>query len=319
MSSRSTRILRKSWSAISRLCYDRGLAAGSGGNLSARVPGSDAHPGDGQRRGPAGRGPRRTSSPWTLEERVLEAPGGPEAFQGDRLPPGGLRRRPEVNAVIHVHPAHAIVLASRGTRDSPRDDLRAAEAQAGADRRRTRRPGSRELCDLVARATEEAGPRHRSSSWRATAWFPSDASLVRRLRRRGACLGNRAGCPAHWKSAAGVLPRIDAGPEIVDLSVPLSDGHGASTPRTPPSGRPRTLTFPRGGVLVSKIETGAAHRDACGRPTARAPGERPVDFRPAAARVPRRRPLRSSSPKRPGEDIEPAGLRGPRTSGRTTS
>ena len=73
----------------SRLCYDRGLVGGSGGNLSARRARDARLPGHRQRSRPARRRPRKSHGCRSGREGV----GGScrvQALQGDRVPPGGV-------------------------------------------------------------------------------------------------------------------------------------------------------------------------------------------------------------------------------------
>jgi kynurenine formamidase/ribulose-5-phosphate 4-epimerase/fuculose-1-phosphate aldolase len=288
----------------SRLAYDRGLATGSGGNLSARRPGSAAF--------------LVTASGVALRDvergnivavdgdgRVLEGPVGLKPSKEIGFHLEIFRRRPSVNAVIHVHPAHAIVMATRGlsipqVTISAKLKLRQGSIVADAP------PGSKELCDLVAHAAQEADPdvtvllmsRHGLVAFDSSlgAAF-DDAELAAETARVALML----------EEAEGAGPRVDADTEIVDLSVRLSDAT-VHYPTDPSFHRSTHSDFPGAGALVSKIETGlhiGTHVDA------------PLHVRPGGAAVsemPVYRFLGTAialeTPKEPGQDIEPADFRG---------
>jgi kynurenine formamidase/ribulose-5-phosphate 4-epimerase/fuculose-1-phosphate aldolase len=288
----------------SRLAYDRGLATGSGGNLSARVPGSPVF--------------LVTASGVSLRDvdlanivavdaqgRVLEAPAGLKPSKEIGFHLEVFRARPGVNAVIHVHPAHAIVLASRGSKIplvtiSAKLKLRQGPIVADAP------PGSKELCDLVATAAAEAAPeasvlllaRHGLVSFGASLCVAfDDAELA----------SETAKVALMMEEAEGVLPRIDGGTEVVDLSVPLSDST-PHYPTDPPFHKSIHADFPSAGALVSKIETGVhigTHVDA------------PLHVRQegvAISEIALQRFLGAAialdAPKSPGHDIEPADFDG---------
>ena len=98
---------------VGRLAVRSGLALASGGNLSARLPGSGEFVVTGagtwlDRLAPADfavvtldgevvGGAERPSSEWKLHQRTY-------------------RVRPDVNAVVHLHPQHAVLVAAMGHR-----------------------------------------------------------------------------------------------------------------------------------------------------------------------------------------------------------
>ncbi|MGW4032389.1 class II aldolase/adducin family protein [Streptomyces sp. NPDC004838] len=103
--------LRERLMEVGRLVVERGLVLASGGNLSARLPGSDEFVVTGagtwldrleetdfsvmtlagERTG----GAARPSSEWKLHQRTYQV-------------------RPDVNCVVHLHPQHAVLLDAIG-------------------------------------------------------------------------------------------------------------------------------------------------------------------------------------------------------------
>ncbi|MEU2613164.1 class II aldolase/adducin family protein [Micromonospora sp. NPDC007271] len=98
---------------VGRLAVERGLVLASGGNLSGRLPGSPEYvvtgagtwldrltPNDFTTMNLAGEilgGAERPSSEWKLHQRTYQV-------------------RPDVNAVIHLHPQHAVLVDAMGHR-----------------------------------------------------------------------------------------------------------------------------------------------------------------------------------------------------------
>lgn len=236
-----------------------------------------------------------------IDGRVLEAPAGRKPSKEIGFHLEVLRRRPAANAVIHVHPAYVIALASRATviplvTISAQLKLKQGPIVADAP------PGSRELCDLVARSIEEAGPeasvllmaRHGLISFGPSLCAAFDDAELASETARVALL---------TEEAAGVLPRIDGYRDVVDLSVALSEAT-VYYPSDPGFRKTIHTDFPAGGALVSRIETGThigTHVDAPLHvfPSAASVSDLPLPrfFGPAVA---------IDAPKRPGENIEPA-------------
>jgi kynurenine formamidase/ribulose-5-phosphate 4-epimerase/fuculose-1-phosphate aldolase len=288
----------------SRLAYDRGLAAGSGGNLSARKPGSSVF--------------LVTASGVALRDvdrgnivavdgagRILEGPKGLKPSKEIGFHLEIFRTRPAVNAVIHVHPAHAIVLGSRGEKIplvtiSAILKLRQGPIVADAP------PGSKELCDLVAHAAQVAEPEVSVLLMARHGLVAFDSSLCAAF-DDAELASETAKVALLMELPEGTFPRMDGATEVVDLSVRLSDAT-AHYPTDPPFHKSTHVDFPAAGALVSKIETGlhiGTHVDA------------PLHVRQSGTGIlemPLHRFLGAAvaleTPKEPGQDIEPADIHG---------
>ena len=94
---------------ISRKCYDRDLIVATGGNVSCRVPGEEAMLIKGS--GSAFRNMTEEDVVKVdLDGNVLE---GTKAVSKEwQFHAGIYKERPEVNAVIHVHPPYATAVAA---------------------------------------------------------------------------------------------------------------------------------------------------------------------------------------------------------------
>jgi L-fuculose-phosphate aldolase len=98
---------------VGRMAVDGGLALASGGNLSARLPGADEFVVTG-----AGTWLDRLTaedfSVMTLDGAVV---GGAERPSSEwKLHQRTYRVRPDVNAVVHLHPQHAVLVDALGHR-----------------------------------------------------------------------------------------------------------------------------------------------------------------------------------------------------------
>lgn len=101
-----SRAIAEELSAYARLAYDRHLATADGGAMSARIPGRDVF-----LITPAGVS-LRDVRPDTLvavdgHGAILDNPAGLGAPDETSLHLGIYRIRPQVNAIVHVHPPHA--------------------------------------------------------------------------------------------------------------------------------------------------------------------------------------------------------------------
>ena len=204
-----------------RLCYDRRLAAGSGGNLSVRAPGTNVILVTA-----SGVSLRDVSAQNIVAVRedgtLLEAPRGLKPSKEIGFHLEVFRARPNINAVIHVHPAHAIVFASRGTPIplvTISSILKLKQGPIVPDDP----PGSQELRDHVARAVAEAGPavsilllaRHGLVAFGTSLGAAFDDAELASETARAALLmeGSSRGTPA-------VVGLVEAS-EVIDPSIPL--------------------------------------------------------------------------------------------------
>jgi L-fuculose-phosphate aldolase len=293
-------VLARELARYSRLCYDRGLATGSGGNLSARIPGTDLV------LVTASGVALRDVEPGNIVAVNLagDVRDGPASLKPSKEIGFHLevfRARPKVNAVVHVHPAHASVYATRGN-TIPLETISAKLKLKQGSIVPDAPPGSQELRDAVARAAAEADPdvtvllmaRHGLVSFGASlcAAF-DDAELAAETARVALLL----------ETGAGSFPRIEGGTALIELSVPLADST-VHYPSDPPFRKTAHADFTSAGVYVSKLEMGAhigTHVDA---------PLHVLEGAPSISALPLHRFFGSAivvdARKEPGEDIEPS-------------
>jgi kynurenine formamidase len=172
-----------------------------------------------------------------------------------------------------VHPAHAIVLASRGS-PVPLATISAQLKLKQGPIVPDAPPGSRELCEHVARAVADSGPdasvllmkRHGLVAFDASLGAAFDDAELAAETARIALLMESSAAPAGLD--------LDRG-EIVELSVPLSDA-SVHYPTDPAFRLTEHTAFAEAGAYVSRIEMGAhigTHVDA------------PLHVRPGAASI----------------------------------
>ena len=140
----------------SRLCYERRLVGAAGGNLSARVPGRDVFIVT------AGGVALRDVTPANLvvvdrNGKLLEGPAGANPSKESGFHLAVYAARPGVSAIVHVHPPCA---TSFGVRQAliPTVTVSAQLKLKQGPIVPVAPPGSRELCDLIARAVTAAAP-----------------------------------------------------------------------------------------------------------------------------------------------------------------
>lgn len=140
--------LRQEFIAISKLLYARNMVPGTSGNISARVPGTDTA---------LIKGTERSFGDLEPEDvllvdfagNVLEGRGKPSKEAGFHLPL--YQRRPDIGAIIHVHPPYATAWACVG-RPFPLVTI-TAELKIGPMPLIGRaKPGSPELANMVLEA-----------------------------------------------------------------------------------------------------------------------------------------------------------------------
>jgi L-fuculose-phosphate aldolase len=102
--------LRDQLAEVGRMSVSQGLVLASGGNLSARLPGED-------RFVVSGAGTwldRLTRDDFTLVSLDGEALDGPSPSSEWKLHQRTYRARPDVNAVVHLHPQYAVLVDAMG-------------------------------------------------------------------------------------------------------------------------------------------------------------------------------------------------------------
>ena|SRR5690554_5936013 len=93
----------------SRMCYDRGMICATGGNISCRVPGEDAI---------LIKGTGSAFSDMTVDDVVKidldgnHLEGSVQKSKEWRFHAGIYKVRPDVNAVIHIHPPYTTAIAA---------------------------------------------------------------------------------------------------------------------------------------------------------------------------------------------------------------
>ena len=96
---------------VGRVAVDKGLAQASGGNLSARLPGAD-------RFAVTGSGTwldRLTPEDFSIMSVDGEVVGGAASPSSEwKLHHRSYRARPDVNAVVHLHPQYSVLLDALG-------------------------------------------------------------------------------------------------------------------------------------------------------------------------------------------------------------
>jgi L-fuculose-phosphate aldolase len=147
LESEAVNVSRKELSYYSKKSFQRGLISGTGGNLSARIPGENM-----VLITPSGISLDDVSPEInilvTLEGKILSAPPGLKPSKETSFHLEAYRLRPDVHALAHVHPPYATAYANKGVplplvTVSARLNLRHVPCIECAI------PGSSELRDLV--------------------------------------------------------------------------------------------------------------------------------------------------------------------------
>jgi len=145
-------ILRKELTEYSRRSYERGLICGTGGNISARIPGTDmvlvtptgVSLGDLE---------PHANILVNLEGEVLDSPLGLVPSKETSFHLRAYRLRPEINAVAHLHPPYATAYANKGV-PLPLVTVSARANLKHVPTIECALPGSEELCELVTKGLE---------------------------------------------------------------------------------------------------------------------------------------------------------------------
>ena len=137
-----------------RLAYERGLVGGTGGNLSVRAGNEVYITATGCRLGDVS---PRTLCAVTLDGKLKE--GAPQPSKELNLHLSIYRARPDVNAVVHLHPVNSIVVSILASGDgqpmpaySPGYQMKIPVCEIVENLK----PGSPELADALARAALKA-------------------------------------------------------------------------------------------------------------------------------------------------------------------
>ncbi len=246
---------------FSRLSYDRRLVGAAGGNLSVRVPGRDAF--------------IVTASGVSLRDvtsdnlvvidcggKFLEGPMGAKPSKECGFHLAVFEVRPEINAIIHVHPPHATAFSIRN------ELIPTITISAGLKLKQGKvvakaAPGSKQLCDLVSRSVK--------TSPSETTVFLMEAHGLLALGRSLGDAFNDAELAEDTAKIAYLAeparPRAlgfadDA--KLVDLTAPLNE-QIQCYPTDPRFAKHWHNDFGRDGVFVSRLEMGAhagTHVDA---------------------------------------------------------
>jgi L-fuculose-phosphate aldolase len=246
---------------FSRLCYDRHLVGAAGGNLSARIPGSDAF--------------LVTATGVSLRDvalenllvidssgKVLEGPEGARPSKETSFHLAIYEVRPDVSAIIHVHPTYATVFAVQrrlipAITISAQLKLKQGKLIAAAA------PGSAELRDRVAESVKASPPdtsiflltSHGMLAVGRTFSEAFDCAELAEDTAKIACLAEMSAPSRH--PLAGPM-------RVVDLTALLNE-RIQCYPTDPPFAKSWHVDFAEHGVYVSKLQMGAhsgTHVDA---------------------------------------------------------
>jgi len=248
------RALAEELAAYSRLCYDRRLVGAAGGNLSARIPGTE------HCLVTASGVSLRDVTPENLvvvdlQGNVVEGPAGRKPSKEIGFHLAIFRNRPAIGAVVHVHPPYATVFAT-SLKPIPLVTVSAILKLKQGPIVPVADPGSKELCDNVTKAVQQAAPettvllmeKHGVLAFRPTLCEAfDDAELAEDTAKIAHLLGPEA--------------RRE---RVIDLSIPLNESL-PFYPTDPPFRKFRHVTLEEGGANVSRLEIGAhagTHVDA---------------------------------------------------------
>lgn len=144
--------LRREISKYSKRAYDRGLIRGTGGNLSIRIPGNETvlvTPTDVS----LGDVKPEENILVNLDGEVIESPSGLNPSKETSFHLRAYRIRPDVQALVHLHPPYATAYADEG-KPLPMATVSARAKLQQVPNVGCAPPGSAELCDLVSKSIE---------------------------------------------------------------------------------------------------------------------------------------------------------------------
>lgn len=249
------RTLAEELTRFSRLCYDRRLVGAAGGNLSVRVPVEEIF------LVTASGVALRDVSPDNLvvvdkECRMLENPAGLRPSKETSFHMAVYSARPDVHAVVHVHPTFATVYASSGCR-IPLATVSATLKLKQGPVVSEAHPGSQELCDHIRQAIRQS----------------PDTTTVLLLERHGLVTFGQSLCAAFddaelaedtAKIAYLSSRKFQIEGRVIDLTAPLN-GSTPFYPTDPPLRKSWHAQIGTSGAYVSKLEFGlhvGTHVDA---------------------------------------------------------
>jgi len=289
--------LAEELASYARLCYDRHLVGAAGGNVSARIPGTD------HCLVTASGVSLRDVTPENLvivdvHNAVVESPAGLRPSKEISFHLAIFRARPAVQAVVHVHPPYATVFAT-SRRPIPLVTVSAILKLKQGAIVPVADPGSKELCEFVTQTVAAAPPE----------------TTVLLMEKHGVLTFRPTLCEAFddaelaedtAKIAYLLAPPVPSG-RIIDLTIPLSENL-PYYPTDPPFRKYRHVKLEEAGANVSRLEIGAhagTHVDA------------PLHFLPDGADVATLPPsafmgeaIVIDTRKAPGEEVTLADLAG---------
>lgn len=245
----------------SRLCYERRLVGAAGGNLSVRVPERNVFIVT------ASGVSLRDVTPANLvvvdqDGKLLEGPTGARPSKESAFHLAVYAARPEVGAIVHVHPPYATVFAGR------RAPIPTVTVSAQLKLKQglivaVAWPGSKDLCDFVAQSVKASPPdttiflmeAHGLLAVRPTLRDAFDDAELAEDTAEIAFLG---------ELAAPRPSSLFADGRLVDLTMPLNE-RTPCYPTDPQFAKRWHVDFGKHGVYVSKLEMGAhvgTHMDA---------------------------------------------------------
>jgi L-fuculose-phosphate aldolase len=245
----------------SRLCYERRLVGAAGGNLSVRVPGHDVF------MVTAGGVALRDVSPTNLvvvdrSGKLLEGPAGANPSKESGFHLAVYTARPEVGAIIHVHPPCATSFAVRGSL-IPAVTVSAQLKLKQGPIVPVANPGSKELADLVSRVVTAAEPEATVFLLKAHGLLTARPTLAEAFNDAELAEDTaRIALFSEMPAATAISPFANT--RLIDLTATLNE-RTPCYPTDPQFAKRWHAHFDKLGVYVSNLEMGAhtgTHVDA---------------------------------------------------------